>query len=326
MPRQAGRRARMLLALSVVFALQSATVALADTALDERFARADASTGAMFRWWWPGAQVEDAELVRELEAIDARGLQGRRDRPRDGRCRLCRRPRPLRLRHRALEPRRADRAGGRGSPGLQVDLTVGARWPIAVPGLDVNGPASAKELTYGLQLVRGGAAFSGPVPAPAPKTYEDRTFENGATRTTTRRPCPASSPPPRWHASSRLRRYAHCRRPRLRAWISRAASGDGRLDWTPPDARTWVVTGSWYRGTAQRNDAPFGNLAYPTSDPEPPRRRPFRRRARPATFTPVLRQPAHPADARAAAADQRLVVRGLARADLRPGVDAGVPA
>src|SRR4051794_6900192 len=35
-----------------------------------------ASTGAMFRWWWPGAAVDDGELVRELDAIADAGYKG----------------------------------------------------------------------------------------------------------------------------------------------------------------------------------------------------------------------------------------------------------
>ena len=106
-----------------------------------------------------------------------------------------------------------------------------------------------------------------PRPRPRPtRTGRSRTARPGRRHA---RPCPASSPPPRWHASSPpapVRPIAVDLDSRVD--LTRRVRG-GRLDWTPPDDRTWVVTGSWYRGTAQRNDAPFGNLAYQTSDPEP---------------------------------------------------------
>lgn len=36
----------------------------------------------------------------------------------------------------------------------------------------------------------------------------------------------------------------------------------------PPVDSSWIVTGYWKSGTAQRNDAPFGDTASPLSDPE----------------------------------------------------------
>ena len=42
----------------------------------------------------------------------------------------------------------------------------------------------------------------------------------------------------------------------------------GSLEWTAPAEGTWVLTAYWQRGTAQRNDAPFGTTTSPLSDPE----------------------------------------------------------
>lgn len=108
---------------------------------------APTSSGAMFRWWWPGADVDEGELASEVDQIAAADYKGVEiadvmdsvtypvdpDKYGYGTPRW----------NHAVESvlRRADQDG------LQVDLTLGAHWPAAVPGLDVNGPASSKELT-----------------------------------------------------------------------------------------------------------------------------------------------------------------------------------
>ncbi|MDA0167065.1 glycosyl hydrolase [Solirubrobacter ginsenosidimutans] len=220
----------------------------------------------MFRWWWPGADVDEGELTSEIDQIAAAGYKGVEiadvmdsvtypvdpDKYGYGTPRW----------NRAVETvlRRAAQRG------LQVDVTLGAHWPAAVPGLDVNGPAASKELTYGLQVVTGG--FSGAVPAPAPRTYEDRTSTAGVITTVTKTSRPdfvgvtavrclqddCSAKPLQIDLASRVDLTSRVH--------------DGRLDWTPPDAHAWVLVGSWERGTAQRNDAPFGTSAMLITDPE----------------------------------------------------------
>ncbi|HEY7075738.1 MAG TPA: hypothetical protein VH418_10225, partial [Solirubrobacteraceae bacterium] len=68
---------RVLVAAAVLAAcLTVATTAQAAGSFDRDFVRADPSAGAMFRWWWPGAQVSDAELRGELRTIAAAGYKG----------------------------------------------------------------------------------------------------------------------------------------------------------------------------------------------------------------------------------------------------------
>jgi len=235
---------------------------------ERRFERADASSGALFRWWWPGAAVEDAELVREIDAIADAGYKGVEiadvmdsvdyevdpDQYGYG---------TERWKHAVkVALAAADRRG------LQVDLTLGGRWPAAVPGLDVDGPSTSKELTYGVQIVRAGQSFSAPVPAPAPRAYEDRT-SNGGVVTSEQK-----TSQPRYVTVSAVRCLEDCSSKPYRVDLdsqvdlSARVGADGSLSWTPPDSGNWVVVGYWYRGTGQRNDAPFGRTTSSITDPE----------------------------------------------------------
>ena len=38
--------------------------------------RVDRSSGAMFRWWWPGADVDEGELTAEVDQIAGAGYNG----------------------------------------------------------------------------------------------------------------------------------------------------------------------------------------------------------------------------------------------------------
>jgi hypothetical protein len=222
----------------------------------------------MFRYWLPGGSVDEAQVIREVEAIADAGYKGVEvahvmdgaDYPVD----------PDRYGYGTERWKRAVRTVLEAADrrGLQVDLTLGSRWPMAVPGLDVDGPASAKELTFGYAPVEPGSTFSGPVPQPEPRTYEDRSSVDGAIR------MDVATAEPVLIATTGMRCRGDCSAHPLEVDLgshvdlSAGVSGDGRLDWTPPDDGTWIVVGYWYRGTAQRNDAPFGRLPHLLTDPE----------------------------------------------------------
>ena len=220
----------------------------------------------MFRRWWPGADVDEGELASEVDQIAAAGYKGVEiadvmdsvTYPVDPDKYGYGTPRWNHAVESVLS--RADQDG------LQVDLTLGAHWPAAVPGLDVDGPASSKELTYGLEVVRG--SFSGAVPAATPRTYPDRTSVNGVITTTSKTATPSLV------AVTAVRCVQDdCTAQPLSVDLSSrvdltARVHDGQIAWTPPDAHAWVLLGSWMRGTAQRNDAPFGASAMLITDPE----------------------------------------------------------
>jgi hypothetical protein len=241
-----------------------------------KFADADRSTGAMFRWTWPNAAVDHDELIAQVDEVASAGYKGleiasvmfgNSGDPFFG------------SRGYSVDPDEY----GFGTPrwieaveatleaaeerGLQIDYTLGAHWPPAVPGLDVDGPGTTKELTYGYELLDDGATFSAAVPAPEPRTYDDRTSTDGEITTDIK------TAKPTLVAAGAARCVAGCSETPVLDLDSNidltSQVSDGRLDWVPPDDDTWVVVGYWYRGTAIRNDLPSAtSLAYLYSDPE----------------------------------------------------------
>ena len=244
--------------------------------LVRKFARAERSTGAMFRWTWPNAAVEHDELIAQVDEVARAGYKGLeiasvmfgnsgdaffggRGYPVDPDVYGFGSPRWIAAVEATLAA--ADRRG------LQIDYTLGAHWPAAVPGLSVDEPGTTKELTYGYALLDDGAAFSGAVPDPKPRTYDDRTSTNGVITTIIK------TAKPTLVGAGAARCVADCSTTPvldlksnidLTSHVSR-----GALDWTPPDDGTWVVVGYWHRGTAIRNDMPSATaLSFLYSDPE----------------------------------------------------------
>ncbi len=236
------------------------------SAFTQRFEAADASHGAMFRWWWTSAVDADvaAEQLHEVAAAGYKGVEiafvmdgldyvvdtDRHEYGDEGWRTAVR-----------VVLAEANRLG------IQVDLTLGGRWPAAVPGLEVSGDAASQELTTGTAVVEAGVRFDQALPQPAPLTYEDRTMEGGQVVTTTR------TSPASYVAATATRCLAECGGETpvldLETVVDLGADvSDGRLDWTAPAEGTWVVTSYWHRGTAQRNDAPFGSSVSPLSEPE----------------------------------------------------------
>lgn len=281
-PRQTGRHTRVavpgralsIAALIVLLAAVPPGAACADDpagaaselSFAERFAQADPASGAMFRWWWPGAAVEPDVLRSQLEAVARAGYKGVEiadvkvgvEYPVD----------PDRYQYGSPAWRSAlDAATGVAERlNLQVDITMGPHWPVAVPGLDVNGPASSKEL-IGAFVVLDGPAYSGPVPLPEPLSYPIRDSIDG--RIVERHAVSA----PTLVAASALRCRTRCSdgSPELdlTSFVDLTEIvTDGSLDWQAPDGGSWVVLAHWQRGTGQRNDAPWGTTPYLVTNPE----------------------------------------------------------
>lgn len=230
------------------------------------FAHADTEHGAMFRWWWPSAVDADV-AVEQLRQVAAAGYKGVEiGFVMDGVGHVVDADEHA---YGDASWRAATRAvlAEANRLGIQVDLTLGGRWPAAVPGLDVSSRAASQELTTGSATVAAGGRFHAALPQPTPLTYEDRTMEDGKVITTTR------TSPVSYVAATATRCMEACGGAApvldLETVVDLGADvTDGRLDWTAPAEGNWVVTSYWKRGTAQRNDAPFGTSVSPLSDPE----------------------------------------------------------
>ena len=272
------RRGPLLIAASLSFVATVATVlaplgAPADalperpgSAFVQQFGAADTSHGAMFRWWWTSA-VDTDVAVQQLRQVAAAGYKGVEIAfVMDGVSYVV-----------DTDEHEYGDAGWRAAVravlaeanrlGVQVDLTLGGRWPAAFPGLDVSSDAASQELTTGNAVVAAGARFDQALPQPAPLTYEDRTMEDGKVVTTSR------TSPASYVAATATRCVDACGGATpvldLETVVDLSADvADGNLDWTAPAEGTWVVTSYWRRGTAQRNDAPFGSSLSPWSEPE----------------------------------------------------------
>ncbi|GIE95489.1 hypothetical protein Ari01nite_29540 [Paractinoplanes rishiriensis] len=122
----------------------------------------DPATKAKFRWWWPHGLVDPAEIVREVDQIADAGFGGVeiQDVHHSVRADL-----DAAVHGWGTEPwRKAVEAALRRAKirGLAVDLAIGPSWPAAVPTIDPDHPAAAKE------LVHTATPFTGSITAPEP--------------------------------------------------------------------------------------------------------------------------------------------------------------
>ncbi|WP_433832603.1 glycosyl hydrolase [Actinoplanes sp. CA-015351] len=250
--------------LSIAAAAQAGTHHPSRFVTDFTTARSDYS--AMFRWWWPSS-VDATTAVNQLHQVAAAGYKGVEiAMVMDGTNYVVD---PDKHQYGDANWRAAVRAVlAEGQKlGVQIDLTLGSRWPAAVPGLDVSTDAASQELVTGSAVVAARTTFTAAVPAPAARTYQDRTSANGVVTTTIK------TSKPTYVTATATRCVAACaeNQPQVDLTTVTDISGrvrDGQVNWTAPGDGTWIVTGYWKRGTAQRNDAPFGSTVSPLSDPE----------------------------------------------------------
>lgn len=123
----------------------------------------------MVRWWWPGLDVREDELIRELDEMDRLGIGGAELQPfaiglpAD----LARRDPAWAARtHRFMQPyhyqvmrRVVEEASRRG---LTIDITQNSAWPTG--GAHISLADSHKSLFFGQATVRGPKTWQGKVP------------------------------------------------------------------------------------------------------------------------------------------------------------------
>ncbi|GHF35457.1 hypothetical protein FHX82_007048 [Amycolatopsis bartoniae] len=223
-----------------------------------------------FRWWWPGALVDNTEIAAEVEAMADAGfggfeiadvwdsVSGTGDETID----------PVRY--------------GWGTPrwnsavvtalrtakkrGLTADLTIGPHWPSAIPGLTPDGKGSAKELIHGVAAVAAGATFDSALPAPA----------KAPSGVTTGNPSPVVTPVLHAVLAARLQEGSTVADEVIkldeRSVTNLTSTVDnGRLRWTAPQGGSWALVALWTRGTGQivnMYDAKKTGDASPVTSPQ----------------------------------------------------------
>ncbi|MBM4461652.1 MAG: hypothetical protein FJ011_28490, partial [Chloroflexi bacterium] len=136
----------------------------------------------MVRWWWPGLDVREDELIRELDEMDRLGIGGAEIQPfaiglppdlaRRDPGRAARTHRFMQPYHYQMMQRVVEEAARRG---ITIDITQNSAWPTG--GAHISVEDSHKSLFFGQTSVKGPRAWQGKVPALRPfrmYTFFDR--------------------------------------------------------------------------------------------------------------------------------------------------------
>jgi alpha-L-rhamnosidase len=197
-----------------------------------------------FRWWWPDAKVDPAEIRREVDQIADAGFGGAE----------------IAAVHHSIKDKSVlgMAANGWGTPawnaaveaaldqaakrGITIDITLGPSWPAAVPTITADSPAAVRELAYGTVTVAAGAAYRGPVPAPAVAAAPGVTVQKlilvQAVRVDT---------------ANSTRKETGLDAASVQDLTGQVA--DGQLSWTAPADGQWVILSYWERGSGQRPES-----------------------------------------------------------------------
>ena len=125
----------------------------------------------MVRWWWPGADVEEEELLRELAELDENGFGGAEIQAlSSGMPRHLHRDRDRYEKvHRFMQPYYYEMVGAVLDEAKQrklvIDLAVSSGWPTG--GTYVKKEDAQQNLLFGYGAVLGGRRYRGPVPQAA---------------------------------------------------------------------------------------------------------------------------------------------------------------
>jgi hypothetical protein len=225
-------------------AMAAAVVVLPASAQAAGFADAFASPARQyqpkFRWWWPNALVDNAEIQAELDQMADAGFGGAEIAD---------------VHHSAKLP--LDPAGhGWGTPawtsavqaalerakarGMKLDLTAGPSWPSAVPSITPDSAGAIKELAYGIANVAAGATFTGAPPAPALAPTSSAVTQQKLAYVQAAKVTTAGAPPKTAYTLDGS------------TVVDVPIAGDGTVNWTAPADGTWLLISYWERGTGQK--------------------------------------------------------------------------
>ncbi|RMG49486.1 MAG: hypothetical protein D6723_13715 [Acidobacteria bacterium] len=176
-----------LIGISIMLALIwpiTARENMSEAQLRRGFAHPPKSARPLMRWWWPGGDVTDDELSREIRALDAAGFYGGEIQSftfglppvmsPDRRRRIDDIFTPTWFAHLQHVVREAHRRG------CVIDLTFGSGWPFG--GAFVPPNLSEVELVMAGVSLRGPQSYDGPIPWPPPADTERRMIALGLTR------------------------------------------------------------------------------------------------------------------------------------------------
>ena len=142
-----------------------------DSELRDGFANPPTTARPMVRWWWPGGDVKDEEISRELRLMKEAGIGGVEIQS----FKIGLNPKPApdvaarvdsflspewfgHVKHAIEEGRRL---------GMIVDLTFGSGWPFGGPHIPPE--LGAKQLNVEMTSLKGPAEFQGKIPWVAPE-------------------------------------------------------------------------------------------------------------------------------------------------------------
>ncbi|HTW16683.1 MAG TPA: glycosyl hydrolase [Nocardioides sp.] len=184
----------------------------------------------MMRWWW-AAPLTAEQTVADLEHMKGAGFGGAEIAYDAGSWATPAQRDALAA---AVEWAREN--------DFQLDMTLGAAWPVSTPATDEASGLAELELQYGRADVTGGDTFSGPVPA-AFDGVTDRSatlVAVTAARVTSRGPVvtTANEPPARSTVLD----------PTSLVDLTDDVE-DGSLEWTAPDG-DWIVFAFWSRASS----------------------------------------------------------------------------
>lgn len=160
---------KLLAASSLLFTIGLPLLSQEGNKIKSEFKSPDKQYRPMVRWWWPGADVTDDELKRELSLLDGANFGGAEIQP------------FITFDVRSLPKEEADRVNDYATPsffqhvrttadaaknhGMWIDYTFGSAWPFG--GGDVITPElAAIELRFADTTVVGPKAFSGKLTIP----------------------------------------------------------------------------------------------------------------------------------------------------------------
>ncbi|MDA0184268.1 glycosyl hydrolase [Solirubrobacter phytolaccae] len=191
-----------------------------------------------FRWWWPNALVDNAEIANEVDQMADAGFGGAEISD---------------VHHSTstgLDPAghgwgtqawvdamqvALERAKARG---MTMDFASGPSWPSAVPSITPDSGSAIKELAYGRATITGGQTFSGPAPAPVIAPASGVTTKQlryvQALKIAT-----AGNPPSTAYTLDKA------------SLVNLTPDGEN-VTFTPPDSGNWLLIAYWERGSGQK--------------------------------------------------------------------------